>query len=92
MRADEGALVALDAVISIPDRDTVGNSSLLFESDVLLHGAIFEFPLTESRDRKIVAIESADNRNIVIPIVITGRFDRRIDRKIRPSRIDRDLT
>ena len=40
MRTDEGALVALDTIFLMPDRDTVSNSTFFLEGNVLFPGTI----------------------------------------------------
>ena len=54
VRADIGALVALDAVVFVPDRDLDGDHALLVLAGALREGAVLA--AVEGADRQLVAV------------------------------------
>ena len=91
MGANEGALVAGDAVFRIPDRNAVGNRAFLTEGDVLVHRAISKFVLEEGRGREFIAIEAIDDGNIFVIIGVARIFDDFLGIEFDPFGVNRDL-
>ena len=90
--ADEGALVALDAVSRIPDRHPVGDGPFLAEGDVLIHRTIKQLVLGEGRGRELIAVEPIDDFDVFVIIGVAGVGGRDfLVGEVDPFRIDLDL-
>ena len=91
MRANEGALVAFDAILRIPLRNLIRDRPFLGEGGVVFHRPIEEFELGEFGSRDIIAIEFADDVDVFIIVRIANFGVLTARGELSPSGINLDL-